>query len=352
MRFSKFLKTAAGIGLSGILAGSLAGGLGTAAAQESVRWEMQTIFPSELVPGIRRLTENVARISAGSFKLQLHEPGALVPNSEIPEAVKDGSIDAALTAAAYDYRRVPALAFFTTVPFGPRVGEYLAWMRYGGGAAIYDEIYAKLGLKGLPCIVVPPEGSGWFRHEIKSLEDLRGLKMRIAGLGAKVLKKFGVSTYVFDFPGSIAALENGVIDAAEFATPSFDLMLGPHRFAKHYYFPGWHQQVTVLELMMNRGKFEALSQQHKALIEIACGESITWSFIHSEAQQFGAMQALREKGVIIHRWPDHILEKFEQAWHEVIAEESAKDPLMKRVYESYAAFRKDYAIWGEYGYLK
>ena len=352
MRLSKFHNTAAGIGLAGILASGLAVGGGTVAAQETVHWRMQSFFPSELVPGSRRLTETITRLSQGSFTIQFHEPGSLVPNLEIPTAVKDGSLDAALTGAGMDYRRMPALTFFTVVPFGPRAGEFLAWMRYGGGAEIHDEIYATLGLKGLPCIVVPPEGSGWFRYEIKSLDDLNGLKMRIWGLGAKVLQKFGVSTYDLDFPRTFAALERGVIDAAEISTPRLDLKLGMHRLVKHYYLPGWHQPTTVLELMMNRGKFEALSQHHKTLIEIACGESITWSFIWDEAEQIEAMQALQKKGVVIHRWPDHFLREFEQAWHEVIAEETAKNPLMKRVYESYAAFRKNYAIWGKHGYLK
>jgi TRAP-type mannitol/chloroaromatic compound transport system substrate-binding protein len=349
MRTSKLFKAAAGIVLT---CGFVVGLNSALMAQEAVRWKVQTFFPIDLVPGVVRLPETVARLSEGNFTLQLHEPGALVPNSEISAALKDGSLDAALTTTAYNIREVPALIFFTSVPFGPRIGEYFAWMRYGGGAVIYDEIYAKIGLKGLPCMVMPPEGSGWFRDEVKSLDDFKGLKMRIPGLGAKVLKKFGVSTYMFDFPRTIAALERRVIDAAEFGSPTLDLKLGIHRFAKHYYFPGWHQPITVIELLMNRDKFEALSQQHKAQIEIACGESITWSFIWSEAHQYGAMQALRQKGVIIHRWPDQFLREFERAWHEVIAEESAKDPLMKRVYESYAAFRKNYAIWDEHGYLK
>ncbi len=341
-----------GIFLAGGLAVALSGAAG---AQETVRWKMQSIWPSTqsvVGPAGVRLAENVERLSGGTFNIQFYEPQALVPGREMFEAVKAGSIDAAWALSSLYSRRIPALVFFSSVPFGPSVDEYLAWMRYGGGDEIYDEIYAEHGLKGFHCGVLAPEGSGWFRNEVRSLDDFRGLKMRFWGLGAKVMNQWGVSTYVFAAPDTYRALERGVIDATEFGMPSIDLHFGFHRIAKHYYFPGWHQQTTVLELLVNRDKFDALSDQHRAAIEIACGENIGWSFIRSEALQFGAMKELQNKGAIIHRWPDSFLEAFENSWQEVIAEETAADPLMKRVYESYLAFRKDYAIWRDHGYLK
>ncbi len=338
----------------------LAGGLsvalsGAADAQENVRWKMQSVWPSTgsvLGPAGVRLAENVERLSGATFKIQFYEPRALVPSPEVFEAVKAGSIDAAWAISSLHSRRIPALGFFGQVPFGPSVDEYLAWMRYGGGDEIYDEIYAGHGLKGFHCGVTGAEGSGWFRNEVRSLDDLKGLKMRFFGLGAKVMNKLGVSTYVFTPLDIYRALERGVIDATEFSMPSIDLNAGFHQIAKHYYFPGWHSPTSVMELLVNRDRFDALSEQHRAAIEIACGENIGWSFIRSAALQFGAIKELQNKGVVIHRWPDSFLETFESAWQEVIAEETAADPLMKRVYESYLAFRKDYAIWRDYGYLR
>ncbi len=350
--FQRVLFWVQGIFLAGGLAVALSG---AADAQENVRWKMQSFWASTasvLGPAGVRLVENVERLSGGTFNIQFYEPQALVPGPEVFEAVKAGSIDAAWTLSSIHSRRIPALVFFSAVPFGPSVDEYLAWMRYGGGDEIYDEIYAEHGLKGFHCGVLAPEGSGWFRNEVRSLDDLTGLKMRFWGLGAKVMNKLGVSTYVFGAPDIYRALERGVIDATELGMPSFDLYFGLHQIAKHYYFPGWHQQTTVLELLVNRDRFDALSDHHRAVIEIACGENIGWSFIRSEALQFGAMKELQNKGVIIHRWPDSFLETFETAWQEVIAEETAADPLMKRVYESYLAFRKDYAIWKDHGHLK
>jgi TRAP-type mannitol/chloroaromatic compound transport system substrate-binding protein len=187
---------------------------------------------------------------------------------------------------------------------------------------------------------------------IKSAHDLVGLKVRYGGLGAKVMSKMGASTQLLA-PGDIyAALERGAIDAAEYSMPAIDQSLGLHQVAKHYYFPGWHQQATIGELLVNRDKWEALSDQHRTIIEIACGDSLNWSFVRSEAAQFEAMEALREKGVRVHRWPDSMLKQFEVKWREIIEEESAKDPLFKRIHGSFSAFRKQYAIWKQHGYLE
>lgn len=325
-----------------------------AEAQKRVKWKMQSAFAGRLAvlgESVKRFEKNIDLMSGGSLKIKAFEPNALVPPLEGFDAVKRGSIDAMWGASAYHAGKIPALSWFTAVPFGPRAGEYLAWLRYGGGDEIYDEIYAAHGVKGFHCLVIAPEASGWFREEIRSADDLRGLKLRYGGLGARVMTKMGASTQLLA-PGDIyAALERGVIDATEFSMPVIDLALGFHQVAKHYYFPGWHQQATIGELLVNREKWDALSDQHKAIIEAACGDSLSWSFIRSEALQFEAMAELKAKGVTIHRWPDSILTQFEAKWQEVVEEESAKDPLFKRIYESYSAFRKQYKIWKDHAYL-
>jgi TRAP-type mannitol/chloroaromatic compound transport system substrate-binding protein len=324
-------------------------------AGEAVKWKMQIAFPSRLpVAGeaIKRFEKNIAGLSAGAFEIKAYEPNALVPALQGFDAVKHGSIDAMWGASAYHVGKIPALSWFTAVPFGPRAGEYLAWLGYGGGDVIYDEIYAGYGLKGFHCAIIAPEASGWFRKEIKSAADFKGLKLRYGGLAARVMTKMGASTQLLAAGDIYAALERGVIDAAEFSMPVIDQKLGFHKIAKHYYFPGWHQQATVAELLLSRKKWQGLSEQHKIILTTACGDVLNWSFVRSEALQFDAMRTLQEKGVTIHRWPDAMLAQFEAKWQAVVTEQSAKDPLFKRIHESYATFRSNYKIWKDHGYLK
>ncbi len=351
MKFTNACGYATAIGL---IVGVAMGLSATAEAQKRVKWKMQSAFASQLsVLGetVQHFERNIELMSGGSLVIKAYEPNALIPALEGFDAVKKGSIDAMWGASAYHVGKIPALSWFTAVPFGPRAGEYQAWLRYGGGDEIYDEIYAAHGLKGFHCLIIAPEASGWFREEIRSADDLKGLKLRYGGLGARVMTKMGASTQLLA-PGDIyAALERGVIDATEFSMPVIDLALGFHQVAKHYYFPGWHQQATIGELLVNLEKWQALSKQHKAILEVACGDSLNWSFVRSEALQFEAMRKLQEKGVTLHRWPDSMLAQFEAKWQEVLEEESAKDPLFKRIYESFSTFRKQYAIWREHGYI-
>ena len=351
MKFTNACGYATAIGL---IVGVAMGLSATAEAQKRVKWKMQSAFASHLpVLGetVQHFERNIELMSGGSLVIKAYEPNALIPALEGFDAVKKGSIDAMWGASAYHVGKIPALSWFTAVPFGPRAGEYQAWLRYGGGDEIYDEIYAAHGLKGFHCLIIAPEASGWFREEIRSADDLKGLKLRYGGLGARVMTKMGASTQLLA-PGDIyAALERGVIDATEFSMPVIDLALGFHQVAKHYYFPGWHQQATIGELLVNLEKWQALSKQHKAILEVACGDSLNWSFVRSEALQFEAMRKLQEKGVTLHRWPDSMLAQFEAKWQEVLEEESAKDPLFKRIYESFSTFRKQYAIWREHGYI-
>ncbi len=325
-----------------------------AIAQEQVEWTMQSAFGSKLSilgEAVQRFQQNVQSMSAGTLRIEVYEPNALVPTLEGFEAVGKGSIDAMWGASAYHVGKIPALSWFTAVPFGPRAGEYLAWLRYGGGDDIYDEIYTAHGLKGLHCLIIAPEASGWFRKEIRSVEDLHGLKVRYGGLGEKVMAKMGASTQLLAPSDIYSALDRGVIDAAEFSMPSIDLAFGFHQVAEHYYFPGWHQQASIGELLINLEQWEMLSEQHKTIIEVACGDSLNWSFVRSEALQFQAMEKLQEEGVIFHRWPDNMLKLFEMKWQEVVTEESAKDPIFKKIYDSFRAFRMQYAIWRTHGYM-
>src|SRR5512145_3549552 len=233
--------------------------VGDAAAQKKVRWKMPSAFTSSLdVVGESGpiFSENLRKMSGGALDVKFFEPGALVPPFEIFNAVSKGSIESGWTTPGFHVGLIPAAPWFTTVPFGPQAGEYLAWLKYGGGHQLKDEIYARSGVKGISCIMITPEASGWFRKEIKTVDDLKGLKMRFFGLGAKVMEEMGVSTQLLA-PGDIfQALQLGTIDATEFSMPVLDQKQGFFQVAKYYYFPGWHQQASIVDLFISKPKWD------------------------------------------------------------------------------------------------
>jgi TRAP-type mannitol/chloroaromatic compound transport system substrate-binding protein len=232
--------------LTGLLAGANAG----EATADRVNWKMGSAFPSKLVQlgsGGVNLSERLEAMSGGDIRIRFYEPHALVPPLEMFDAISAGSLDAAWSTPGYWFGKEKSLALFAAVPFGPSAGEYLGWVFNGGGHALMDEIYAKHNIKALICGVIAPEASGWFRKEINSTDDLKGLKMRFFGLGAKVMEKIGVSTQLIAGGDIYPALERGSIDATEYSMPAIDLDLGFYQIAKHYYFPGWHQQSTLAD---------------------------------------------------------------------------------------------------------
>jgi len=325
-------------------------------AQERVNWKMQSAFASSLphlgTSGVR-FTEVIDRLSAGNFEIKFFEPGALVPALECFDAASKGSVDACWTTPGYHTGKYPALAFFTAVPFGPSYGEFFAWKKFGGGDELKNEIYAQHGLISIDVFAIGPETSGWFREEVTSLDDLKGLKMRFFGLGAQVMQKLGVSTQLLAGADIYPALERGVIDATEFSMPNMDINLGFYQVAKYNYYPGWHQQVSVSELLMNKEKFDALPDQYKAMIEVAAGDSIHYTYAETEAKNPAAMnKMLSEYGVTNVRWTDEQLAAFEEAWLEVLAEESANDEVFAKVADSYQAWREEYKTWGDAQFLK
>jgi TRAP-type mannitol/chloroaromatic compound transport system substrate-binding protein len=357
MRVPRFVQAVAALTVAGVAGAVIASAFSTPAeAQRRVTWKMASAFGGKL-PHIGtsgpRFSENVKIASGGTLELKFFEPGALVPALECFDAVSKGSVEACWTTPGYHTGKYPALAFFTTVPFGPQIGEFMAWKWFGDGNKLRDEIYAKHNLIAFDSFAIGPETSGWFRREVKTLADMKGIKMRFFGLGAQVMQKLGVNTQLMAAADIYPALERGVIDATEFSMPTIDVALGFHQIAKNNYYPGWHQQVSVSELLINRAKWNELSEQHKKIIQIALGESVMHTYAETEARNPEVMVQMKEKhGVTNRRWTDEHLKAFEKAWLEVLAEESAKDPLFKKVADSYLGWRKTYAIWGDAQELK
>jgi TRAP-type mannitol/chloroaromatic compound transport system substrate-binding protein len=333
---------------------ALAASLALPATSQEIQWDMQSTYPGSLTQlGTlgKEIQNRLAAVSGGEIEVTFQEPGAIVPALEVFDAVGTGAVQAGWSTPGYWTGQDTALALFGAVPFGPAAPEYYAWLKFGGGQELLDEIYAPYGIKSLICGVIAPEASGWFRQEINSVEDLQGLRMRFFGLGAKVMEKLGVSTQLLAGGDIFPALELGTIDATEFSMPAIDYNLGFYQIAKHYYFPGWHQQSTMFDLMMNIDEWESLTEQQQAIFETVCEANVAHGIAEGEAIQFEALQKLQDEGVTIHRWNEEILDAMRAGWAEVVEEESATNPNFAKVWESLSAFRENYATWREVGYL-
>ena len=341
-----------------IVAAGLAGSVALVAAldagaQERVRWKMSSAWGAQ-VPVLGStgvaFSKRISQMSDGNFEIKFHEPGALVPGAKEFEPVAKGAIEAGWTTPGYHTHVFGgAVAFFTAVPFGPSLGEFQAWKQFGGGNELREELYNAHGVTAIDNFCIGPETSGWFREEvINPAEYFKGLKMRFFGLGAQVMQKMGVSTQLLAGADIFPALEKGVIDATEFSMPITDIKYGFHQVATFNYFPGWHQQISCSELIMNKEKYDALPEAYKAMIAAAAAEQVLVGYAETEATNPTAMMEMASKhGVKVRRWDDETLATLERAWLEVLAEQSASDPVFKKIADSYLAFRESYRIWGD-----
>lgn len=323
--------------------------------ERSFDLQMQSVYPGSFPivgdAGVG-LGDRLDLLSGGNLTITFHEPGALVTAGETWEAVSIGAVDAAWYSPGFAQGVIPSAAMFTSVPFGPEAPEYLAWYYYGGGQEMWDEITADHNVKSILCATIPPEASGWFREPIEGVADLEGKKMRIFGLGARVMEKLGMSAQTLPVGDTVPALERGVIDAAEISMPALDLALGMQDLAKHYYFPGWHQQTSLFSLLINRDLWGQMSERQQALIQEVCRSTVTDTIAEGEAIQFDAMRELRdEHGVTLHQWSPEVLDAMRAAWDEVAQEMAAEDETFAKVWESYTTFRENYEIWRDLGYL-
>ncbi len=300
------------------------------------------------------LAEQIKIASGDEVEFKLFDPGKLVSPAEILESVSKGRIDAGSTAAGFWAGKIPSAPIFSSIPFGPEAPEYLAWMLNGNGLKLYQEMYDQAGMnvKVLPLALIPPESSGWYTKEIKSLDDLKGLKMRFYGLGGEAMQKLGVSVTMLPPAEIFPALEKGAIDATEFSLPSMDKNLGFYKIAKYNYFPGWHQLSTFTELLINKDVWNKMKPAQQKIIEMTTMATITWSIARGEATQAPVIEENAEKhGVHNMYWSPEFLKAFRGAWEEVATEQSAKDPFFKKVMDDLNGFRAQYKDWSRLGFL-
>lgn len=293
----------------------------------------------------------LSTISDGSLELKLHEPNTLAPNAELFEKLAAGEVDAIWASTNFFAERDSVFWLFSTVPFGPPAGEFLAWLAYGGGQELMDASFARFEIKPIVCTVLPPESGGWFRREITSPADFKGLRMRFMGIGARVVQRLGAEAVALNGGDTFYALQSGAIDAAEFSLPVIDLRVGLDKVARHYYFPGWHQQSSLITLLISQKVWDNLSEAQRQQIYSVCGDNIRESLAEGEALQVKALHEIKARGVTVHTWPPSVLKALQKAWTDVVREEKAVNPEFKKVWESYDGFRRAYTEWRDLGYL-
>ena len=320
------------------------------AEPETVLWRMSSVYAGALpvlgeLPA--HLEKTLALLSGGKFKIQFHEPGTLVPPQDLFDAVRSGTIQAGFSSPALWADKNPALQLFSSVPFGPGAREYLAWFYQGGGQEIFEDIYSKFNIYSLPCAATSQEASGWFKKPVLKTSELAGLRMRISGLGGKVMEELGVITEFLMNEDIIVALKSGAIDAAEFSQPATDYALGIHRVANTVYFPGWHQPATLFDLMINRDAWNDLSDTTRAQIKTACGDNVRRGLTLSDARQFITLKLFTVSGIDIRTWPDELMLDFKNAWEAVVLKQVKENKDFKRTWLSLQKFREEYAIWQE-----
>lgn len=329
---------------------------GETTSQENILLKTPIAFKSDLIAlgtTIKYVADRIGVASNGSIQMKIYEPNKLVPPLEILDAVSTGKVQAGYSVSGYWTGKLPAAPLFSSIPFGPELGEYLAWLKYGHGEKLYQKMYDQGGynVKVLVCGVMAPETSGWFVKEVKSPADLKGLKIRFFGLGGDVYKKLGASPTLLPGGEIFPALEKGAIGATEYSMPVIDESLGFYKVAKFNYYPGWHQQSTAYELLINKDVWNKMSQSQQLLMEMACNDATTNSIAEGEYSQFAAMKKMQEKGVKIVKWSPEMLATYQKAWNEVVEELANQDAYFKEVWEDLKQFRQDYTLWKDNAFL-
>ena len=317
-------------------------------ASDATRLRIVSLFPPKLpVLGemAQRLEHGLAATSGGSINAQLFTPGALVPAADTFDAVASGAVEAVFTAPGQWDPSAPALQLFTAIPFGPNAEELLAWFYHGGGRAIFEDLFKRRGVHAVLCGAIPPEGSGWYRDPIRRPGDFEGLNIRAFGLGANVLENMGANILDMDAGGILAAFEERRLDGAEYSLPVVDAEMGFHRFARHYYFPGWQQPVTLFALAINETVWNGLPTGGRMAIDQTCGDNVLFALTRADALQFKALKTLGLAGVQVHRWPNPVLDALKAAWKDTQRQFSQQDVDFAQAWTSLQRFRRDYAIW-------
>lgn len=337
-----------GLGL-GALAGTALAMPAARMASKPYRWKMVTAWPRNfpgLGTGANRLAQMITAMSGGRIRVKVYGAGELVPAFEVFDAVSRGIAQMGHAGAYYWKGKGEAFQFFSAVPFGLTAQEVNAWLYYGGGMDLWRELYARFDLVPMAAGNTGAQMAGWFRKEIRSMADLKGLKMRIPGLGGEIFKRAGGTPV--NIPGGelFTALQSGTIDAAEWVGPYIDLAFGLHKAAKYYYYPGWQEPGSVIECFVNRKALEMLPEDLQQVVAVACQAANLDMLAELTARNQQALETLvNEHRVELKVLPDEVLKQLKALAEEVVAEIAASDPLARQVYDSFSRFRSQVTSW-------
>ena len=327
-------------------------GAAAGAATERIEWKLVTTWPKNF-PGLGSAAENLSRMvdemSNGRLKIRVYGGGEIVPPLGVFDAVSQGVADAGHGAAYYWKGKVPSSVFFTAVPFGLNAQETFGWLHYGGGLALWEEAYAPFNLVPMAGGSTGVQMAGWFNKEINSIEDMRGLKMRIPGLAGEVFAAAGGTAV--NIPGGelYTSLQTGVIDALEWVGPYNDRILGFQEITKYYYYPGWHEPGSILEFIVNRDSLEALPPDLQAIVRQAARAYSQDMLDEYTARNNEALRSLiDDSGVKLRRLPDDVLRALWQGTRRSLDTLIANDPMAAKVYASYSEFYRNVR---EYHYI-
>ncbi|MFI0473264.1 TRAP transporter substrate-binding protein [Halomonas sp. HMF6819] len=311
---------------------------------------LQSAFPFSLEvidSSIHRFVEDIATATDGELTFTPYDAGAFSPPFEILENVGNGSLDAGWSAASYWAGQIPAAALFQSIPFGPDVPKYLAWLYGGGGLELWEGLYEPHNVVPIPCGSMISEAGGWFTQEINSVDDLQGMSMRISGLGGQVVSQLGVSPVSIPAGETFLGLDTGRIGAAELSFPAIDTSAGFYEVAKHYYFPGWHQPGSLNELLINADVWAGLTESQQVSVRNACSDLSIHMYAHDMQAQSAVLNEFRDAGVSVERFPDDVMSALQAASETVLEEAAQADADFAEVIQSYKAFSESYDEYRE-----
>jgi TRAP-type mannitol/chloroaromatic compound transport system substrate-binding protein len=345
MKMNKYISLAVLVLLVGCGESSNEGNSNDSLEQKQYNWRLVTAWPKNY-PGLgmapERIADLVEEMSNGQMKITVYGAGEQVPAFGVFDAVSSGSHQMGHSGGYFWKGKVPAAQFFTGVPFGLTADEINAWTNRGGGLELWREIYEPFNIYPIPAGNTGTQMFGWFNKEINSLEDIKGLKMRIPGIGGEVLKRAGGIPVTLPGGELFTALQTGVIDATEWVGPYNDLTFGFQQTAKYYYYPGWHEPGSMLELLINKDAWNSLPEHLQVIIETA-SKAVNQDILDEYTARNN--KALRElvdvHGVELRRLPDDVIAEFKIIANDILEENAAEDETVNKVYQSYLKFKNE-----------
>jgi len=355
MKRRDFAKTAA---LGALGAGALTGcgsgseqqanGAPNVQTQPNVRWRLASSFTRSLdtiFGAADVMADRLGALTGGRFQIRTYPAGELVPAFEVLTSVQQGTVQMGHSASYYFIGKNPALAFDATVPFGLTARQYNAWVYYGGGLELLREVFADFNIINLPGGNTGMQMGGWFLNPIGSLADMRGLKMRIPGLGGQVMDEMGVNVQVLPGGEIYPSLERGAIDATEWVGPYDDEKLGFHEIAQHYYYPGWWEPGPALTFYVNRDAWDGLPSSYQEALRSAAAEANMRMLASYDQKNPAALERLIDGGTQMRRFPDDVMQRAQDITRQLLEDEASSSPQYRTIYDAYRQVREDAYRW-------